>query len=405
MNARGQIVPLIAFLLVALMGMSALAIDMGYYRYQQRLQQSATDAAAIAGADELPYASGNVSAAAYDAANTNGFATPAATVSVNPNYSDAFTTGSTGAVQVTITQTYPRFFGAFFSGGTQAIRTTAVASLSNTAGASDDCMFLLSQSTPGWSFAGVNISAGNCGIAMNCGPSTAGGTITAESLTYYTANPPNCDPSSAGASFDINGNSNGSPALAGSAVTNPCPYIAGCNYLTNNPPSTSGCNAEVTGAGSNITLEPGCYDGISCASCNITLTPSTTGLYVFNGSVSCSGCTITGDGVTIYAASGSFSLAGVTYNLSAPTSGNYSGVTYYQPTSNTSSPSFAGGGGTTLSGLIYAPSATMSLAGTFDSYAQFVADNLSVAGSTLSLTGPPTGQSNPSSITVSSLVE
>jgi Putative Flp pilus-assembly TadE/G-like len=394
MKDRGQIVPLVAFLLVGLLGMSALAIDMGFYRYQQRLQQSATDAAAIAAASELAYSQSNASAAAYDAANTNGFATPAATVSVNTNYSDSFTTGASGAVQVSITKSYPRFFGAIYSSGTQGITTTAVASLSNNATA--DCMYLLSKTSPGWSFAGVTVNAASCGLAMNCAPSTAGGDITALSVTYST-----CTPSTSGNPFTINGVADASPTLSGT-LQDPCPYITACNYITNNPPSTSSCPNTVNQAGGSLTLMPGCYSSFSCAGCNITLTPSSTQLYIFNTSVSCAGCTITGDGVTIYAASGSFSLAGVNYNLSPPTSGNYEGVTFYQPSSNSSSPSFAGGSGSNLSGLFYAPAATLSVAGSFDQYAQFVANTISTAGGSLSLTGPPTGAN---SVATPSLVE
>ena len=47
MNQRGQVYPLFGLLLVALLGFAALSIDMGYYRYQQRLQQTATDSAAV----------------------------------------------------------------------------------------------------------------------------------------------------------------------------------------------------------------------------------------------------------------------------------------------------------------------------------------------------------------------
>jgi Flp pilus assembly protein TadG len=392
MNGRGQVVPLFAFLALALLGVSALAVDMGYYRYQQRLQQSATDAAAMAGANELVFSQSNASAAAYQAANTNGFATPAASVAINTNYADAFTTGSTGAVQVTITQNYPRFFGAIFESGSQAITTSAVASLSlNGSG----CMYLL-DSSPTYSFAGVTVSAPSCGLDVNCIGSSSGGSFNVGSFTYSS-----CTPSSAGTTYTIGGVSGASPTLSAPPV-DPCPYIAGCNYLTNNPPSTTGCTSK-SQAGGTLTLTPGCYSSISCAGCTtITLTPSTTTPYVITGPVSCAGCTIVGDGVTIYVTgSGEFSSAGTVYNLSPPTSGNYEGVTYYQAASDTNSSSFAGSG-STISGLFYAPSASLSVAGGGSGYAVFVADSLSVAGSTFTLTGPPAGQSL---ISVPSLVE
>ncbi len=52
---RGQLLPVFALMLVVLIGMAALAVDVGYWRNQQRLAQTAADAAAIAGADELKY--------------------------------------------------------------------------------------------------------------------------------------------------------------------------------------------------------------------------------------------------------------------------------------------------------------------------------------------------------------
>ena len=59
---------------VVLMGMTALAVDVGYWRNQQRLEQTAADAAAIAGADELGYpALADWSTAAKNDAAANGF--------------------------------------------------------------------------------------------------------------------------------------------------------------------------------------------------------------------------------------------------------------------------------------------------------------------------------------------
>jgi Flp pilus assembly protein TadG len=68
---RGQILPLVAVALVALLGISAFAIDVGFAYYAKRQLQSATDAAALAGAQDLPNAVTAVAtAASYAAANT-----------------------------------------------------------------------------------------------------------------------------------------------------------------------------------------------------------------------------------------------------------------------------------------------------------------------------------------------
>ncbi len=52
---RGQILLVVTLALVALLGIAAFAIDVGYAYYAKRQLQSATDAAALAGAQDLPH--------------------------------------------------------------------------------------------------------------------------------------------------------------------------------------------------------------------------------------------------------------------------------------------------------------------------------------------------------------
>ncbi len=51
---RGQVIVLIVLFLVVLLGMAALVIDVGYAYYAHRSLQASADAAALAGAQELP---------------------------------------------------------------------------------------------------------------------------------------------------------------------------------------------------------------------------------------------------------------------------------------------------------------------------------------------------------------
>jgi Putative Flp pilus-assembly TadE/G-like len=68
---RGQVLPLVVMALVALLGIGAFAIDVGYAYYAKRQLQSATDAAALAGAQDLPTAATAIATAtSYAAANT-----------------------------------------------------------------------------------------------------------------------------------------------------------------------------------------------------------------------------------------------------------------------------------------------------------------------------------------------
>jgi hypothetical protein len=53
-NERGQVVVLVVVMLVVLLGFAALVIDVGYAYYAHRQLQASADAAALAGAQELP---------------------------------------------------------------------------------------------------------------------------------------------------------------------------------------------------------------------------------------------------------------------------------------------------------------------------------------------------------------
>jgi Flp pilus assembly protein TadG len=68
---RGQILPVVTLALIALLGVGAFAIDVGFAYYAKRQLQSATDAAALAGAQDLPNASTAIATAtSYATANT-----------------------------------------------------------------------------------------------------------------------------------------------------------------------------------------------------------------------------------------------------------------------------------------------------------------------------------------------
>ena len=51
---RGQVIVLVVVMLIVMLGFAALVIDVGYAYYAHRSLQASTDAAALAGAQELP---------------------------------------------------------------------------------------------------------------------------------------------------------------------------------------------------------------------------------------------------------------------------------------------------------------------------------------------------------------
>ena len=62
-DARGQVIVLVVVALLALLGMCALVIDLGYLYWNQRHLQASADAAALAGAMQLPDPASSVSVA------------------------------------------------------------------------------------------------------------------------------------------------------------------------------------------------------------------------------------------------------------------------------------------------------------------------------------------------------
>jgi Flp pilus assembly protein TadG len=90
---RGQILPIVALALVAMLGIGAFGIDVGYAYYAKRQLQSATDAAALAGAQDLPSAFNAKATAVLYA----GYNTPANLSSVTFTYTTKCTATATAA--------------------------------------------------------------------------------------------------------------------------------------------------------------------------------------------------------------------------------------------------------------------------------------------------------------------
>jgi Flp pilus assembly protein TadG len=86
-DERGQAIVLSVLALVALLGMSAMVLDVGnWFRTKRRLQATA-DAAALAGAQQLPGTPGAAQAMALDYANKNGGSVTPADISVTTTFS------------------------------------------------------------------------------------------------------------------------------------------------------------------------------------------------------------------------------------------------------------------------------------------------------------------------------
>ena len=369
---RGQVFPFVGLVLVVMTAMAGLAVDVGYYRYEQRIQQSAADSAAVAGAAELAYSASSATNAAQADASSNGFGNGVngVSVTVDTAYTSSYT-GSSPAVQVTITKNYPKFFEGVLGGGTVPVTVTSVARQANT---NINCLYQLKTSgLP--NFNGMNFDGPNCGIIVNGTPNFNGATIDAAAIDYAGGAP----------------NDNGTDFVAATPrpslpAIDPCPNIPGCSYLTEDPPSQSGC-VNFSGNGYNGYLSPGCYSGMNLNGAHVTFNP---GVYVITGLANWNGATVNGTGVTFYVANGgSFNFNGANLNLTPPTCGDTANVLFYQPASNTNGPNFNGAASTKLGGVIYFPGADVNYNGSLSVYTVLVVGDVNFNGSHQNFPDPP----------------
>jgi hypothetical protein len=224
------------------------------------------------------------------------------------------------------------------------------------------------------------LSMPDCGIVIDSSSSnalnlTGSGTISALSIGIA-------------GSF----NKTGSGTISPHPVTGVAPVANPLAYLTAPSFSVASClsNPRFTGSSPN-TIGPAiaggtvCYNGLSMTgSGSLTMQPGT---YIINGAMSQTGSgSISGSGVTIYLAppNGSLSLTGSgALNITAPTSGTYNGILFFEDPSDTNGMTVTGSGSSSLQGIFYAPSASLSFTGSGGSgiYADLVVSSLSMTGS------------------------
>jgi hypothetical protein len=383
-GSRGQVLPLVAICLVVLLGFGGMAVDVGYLQYEQRQQQTAADSGALAGAEYLLKNGGCAiggtgwQQAARDDSARNGY-THGGTVTVNVNHpvaSGPFA-GDPCAVQVQVTSPHQTFFAKLFGlAGDETTEAVATISANN-----NTCAYFLSTTT-NTTFDGGTLYGPGCALLTNNPDINPNGTkIT---LSGY------------GTSGSLSGSRNAQFLEAQPVkippVSDPCPEIAGCAALANNPPSTSPCTHPTNPPG---ILNPGCYTNDFNINGTTTMNP---GLFVITGNNSGKGHgDLSGTGVTIYVASGGSAPSpnGSTWTLSPPTTGAYTGVVYYQVPGNSNAQTFDGTA-SYMNGLVYAPSVTgVTYNGQSRLYSVVVLGSATYHGNKTSLTyvAPDPGQS------------
>ena len=376
----------IAFAITApiLIGMAGLGVEVGtWYVYNRRLQNAA-DVASIAAAVEVAYATDGTqnkslanSIVPVEVAR-NGISTAKLdTLTVNVPPTTGSHVGDNGAVEVILSQKYARNFSALFSSDMVTERVRAVAT---TALDGNFCVLALHKSADNsiW-FQGSSYTNLGCGIASN---SNNASSISANgsSQAFVTL---------ARASGGIS-NSGGLHAGATRTYANPVKDP----YANLSVPTPSGpCLDGKVSPSQTKALSPGFY----CNGIDIKGTATlAAGVYIVAGGdfkVN-SGAKVTGDGVTIILTNtngGTYATADLngnaTIKLTAPTSGPWAGVLFYQdrnaPISITSTNKINGDASSKFKGVMYFPSESVQLSGN----ATIVDSCLQVVGQTVTFIG------------------
>jgi Flp pilus assembly protein TadG len=382
MADEGQALVLVAFGLMVLMLFAALGLDIGYLHYQKEQLQKAADAGAVAAATALSY--GDDLAAITKAANNditaNGFQNGKNGVVVNvynpPVVPDPFA-GNTNYVQVIVTQTLPTHF-RFISSPTVNVTGYSVA---NSVGNASGCLYALNpQTAPGTFVVDGGVTLGtSCGIYVESTSSsglTNGGTISVGGV---------------GSTIGVVAGSYSGGGITPTPVVNIPVFNDPLGTLPAPSVNLGNCNSKVQ----NNVYSQGCYPG------GITVPPN--GNYIFNpgtyildggGLTIPASSTVTGSNVMFYVTYGNgHSYGGVNLSgsanssLSAPTSGTYRGILFFQDRSvpagivaNTST--FNGTNGASFTGALYFSTTDVKFTGTplFQSQVAIVAYQIEFTG-------------------------
>ncbi|QUD89387.1 pilus assembly protein TadG-related protein [Phenylobacterium montanum] len=329
---------------------AALGLEVGSWYYDQLKLQQAADAGAYAAAmeDREGASSGVMSSAAQAAAASDGFTTVTDTFTMNTPPTSGPNQNANSA-EVILKRQETRYFSAVFSSTPVYVTARAVATFTTAANA---CVLALDPSvSQAVYFSGSStVSFSGCNVMAN---SISNSAIYSQGATTVTVP---CLMSAGGVAL----NALVTQTSCKSAMTNLAP-VADPFRSVPEPTVSGSCQPS-----SGKTLQPGRYCGGLALNGTVNLKP---GVYIIDGgSLTANGsANITGSGVTFFLANNaSLTFNGnASLNLSAPTSGTYSGMLFFGSRSNTSSSliKLNGTAGSVMTGAIYFPSQPVSYLG------------------------------------------
>lgn len=368
-DKRGASAIIFAISLPVLIGFIGLGAEVGLWYLTERKIQSQADMAAYTSA--LTLRSGGSTSDVYidgkQSAVNNGFDASKSTI--------AITIVSGDTVHVDVVSTQPRLFSGVIMGqGSQKITVEAEAKVEPGGPA---CILALSKTaTAAVKFNGsASVLLNGCNIMSNsqANPSLSqgGASIVGADCVYAS------------------GTINYSSGLTTTKCTAPVPNVSPTKdpYESLTVPSTPTACTPVPNMGPTkvVTLSPGRYCKDWKVQGDVTLNPGT---YILDGadlSVN-SLAKLSGSGVTIIlTGGGEVTMNGTaTINLTAPTSGTYSGIIFYGDRNDTgTSHKINGDSASSLEGAVYFPSGHVDVLGggsTSGGCLQMIANTIEISG-------------------------
>ncbi len=371
-SRKGNVALLFALLTTMAIGGAGLAAEVAVW-YHRRLElQSAADAAAYAAAVELRAGGSQTTftSEALAAAQHAGFDPSQGTIAVN-NPPQSGTHQTNQAVEVLISENVPRFFTSVFI-NTPLVEHTRSVTIFQTA--SNACILALdTTAASAVLFSGsASLTLAGCSVMANSLSSSA---IQGQGSTSVLTD---CIIAVGGVSL--------TSGITERVCSNPltqAPPVADPFANVPSPTPPGGCQSTSGGS-----LSPGTYCSGLTLQGTVNLQPGT--YYIEGGDLKINAnANVTGNGVTIYmSGSSSVTMNGnATVNLSAPTSGAYSGMLMMGDRSCTScsntSETLNGTATSRMTGAIYFPKRNVNYIGNFsgaNGCTQIVADTVTWNG-------------------------
>ena len=409
-DESGQVLVMTALSMMLMLGFVGFATDVGALFHEKRIQQTATDAAAIAGAMAYKYdnqgstpssnLANDINNAAQTAASQNYMTvTTTNTYTANPSSAQLYiaapptdgpNSGSAGFVEAILTVPHNTIFMSLFGMHSIDVTTRAVAGVGNNSSA---CVYVLNQTQQQSMYmAGkFDVNAPNCGIVIDSTSSCAlyfNGTSGSLTAGYVSVAGGACKQTGDSTPAPTTGQGQSGDPYAGMITwpttptdcqaTDTSTKISASTARTYVPPNNAGATTICFTNTVSISGPPISNTGTACSSW-LTL-PSA--MYVFeNGVIFNGGCIQSGTGGATFDLVGSYKQGNTYYSMSASTetyfnlnasgspqdsasgtSYNNNGFVLMQPSSNTAVLNLDQGTSVgNIDGIIYAPGGELSL--------------------------------------------